>query len=719
MQTKFGWRLLAVLAVLAFVVAACTDDGGETTTTAAGETTTTAAGETTTTAAGETTTTAAGETTTTTEAPPEATYVNLCMDDVEYSTEPYAGEPPEITTGGFIYRTGMFSDITTDNYWNYGDPGSSVYTGYVLGNTKPALFGLDLPGLEVVAGLATTDDPGVASDNGDGTYSVTVAMRQDAVWSDGTPITAHDVVFTADTVCRLGLGGNWLGWYQWAQADSETGELREAIGLTAVEAVDDYTVKFTWNALPGLAYWPHGPGLGSVMPMHVWDSYVQEAKASDDPATALYGYAGVADVSGGPVIFASWEAGAFAQNVANPSYYDTGAEITSGGVTYTVGPYLSSHTFDVYGDQSAAVLALKAGEVDFLYNSLGLQRGLLEEITSDPNLTAIINPSNGHRYMAFNLRREPMAHEGFRDAVALMIDKELVTESILQNVAYPLYATVPAGNVAWFNQEMADEFAAQFTDLETAVGWDGEPFVDLEGNTYVASGTEARLHTAVKALLADGFSWPEGQTPDFSLEGGRGGAIIPGSGIMLDGEPVGELEIIGPGPGYDPLRATFGIIIAQAISDLGFDCRFTATDFNVLLTRVYEPNPDDPSELDFDMYLLGWSLGNPVLPGYHESFYASSGDALLYGGNNAAGWSNPDFDALVQEFNLAQTFEEAYDIMWQMEAILFDEKPVIPLFDTGIIEAYRSASVQYPFSDLLSGLQFGNGLPELVQPAAE
>jgi len=67
-QRKWSW--IALLAVLALLVAACGDDGAETTTTAA-ETTTTAAAETTTTApAEETTTTAAEETTTTAAAEP-------------------------------------------------------------------------------------------------------------------------------------------------------------------------------------------------------------------------------------------------------------------------------------------------------------------------------------------------------------------------------------------------------------------------------------------------------------------------------------------------------------------------------------------------------------------------------------------------------------------------------------------------------------------------
>lgn len=701
MRTKFGWRLLALLAVLAFVVVACTDDEGETTTTAASSTS-----EATTTTGGETTTT--GAETTTTVAP-----------------------------GGFTYRTGIFQDITTDNVWAYLDPQSTVWNGYVLGGTKPVLFAIDLPGLEVDNDLAASADPGVASDNGDGTWSVSVPLRQDATWSDGTPITANDIVFTAEVVRDFCLGGNWASNYQWearSRADEASGAtclpwetavpvLDEAgnpsLGLIAVEAVSDFEVKFTWNAQPGLAIWPHGPGLATIMPMHAWEATVEEARASEDPAEVLYGASGDVDVSGGPMIFDTWEPGAFVRNVANTTYYDIGREYTSGGVTFTSGPFLTDQTYEVYGDQSAAVLALKAGEVDYLYNSLGLQRGLLDQITDDENLTPIINSTYGFRYMAFNLRKEPMNRVGFREAVAFMIDKEYVTQSVLQGVAYPLYATMPAGNIAWFNEEAAGQMEATYTELTQDTRWDGQPFVDNGGTpddpaddvTYVAEGTEARLHAAVKALMADGFSWPEGQAPDYI-----DGAIVPGSGIMLDGAPVSqELVLLAPGPGYDPLRATFSLIIAQSISDLGFNCRALPTDFNVLVNTVYIP--DENGELTFDMYLLGWSLGSPVLPTYHESFWAGDQDTLISDGNNAAGFHNDEYDALVEEFNRATTFEEAYDILWEMEWILFNEKPNIPLFDTGIIEAYRSASVQYPFTETLSGLQFGNGLSALVQAA--
>ncbi len=41
--------------------------------------------------------------------------------------------------------------------------------------------------------------------------SVTVKLKDAATWSDGTPITAEDVVYTFDTIVKIGNGqGNSL-----------------------------------------------------------------------------------------------------------------------------------------------------------------------------------------------------------------------------------------------------------------------------------------------------------------------------------------------------------------------------------------------------------------------------------------------------------------------------------------------------------------------------
>jgi peptide/nickel transport system substrate-binding protein len=646
------WRWLAIVAVLAIVAAACQSGGGGTTAAPSdgGTATTSLSG-------GGATTTAAGE------------------------EEPTAGG--ELAT----YRLGTFADTTTDNYWAYLDPDSSVWNAYLLLDTKSSLYDYSYPGIELVSDLAASADVPTGAAEGDA-WAVEVAMREDATWSDGTPVTANDIAFTFATVRDLALGGNWLSEYPLPDPESP-----DVIGLTDVQAVDDYTVKLVFNQEPGLTIWPHGVGTASVMPAHTWEAIVEEAKASDDPAAALYAASGADnDLSSGTMVFAERQEGAFARSTANPNYYDTGAEVTSGGVTYTEGPFASEATFSVYGGQDAAVLALKAGEVDYLLNPLGMQRGLLAQVQDDPNLTAVVNPTFGFRYLAFNLREEPMSIPAFREALELMIDKEFMANNVLQGVAFPLYATMPEGNTKWYNAEVAEGFAAN----------------------YVGKTIQERIEGAVQILRDGGFSWETEPTVATDAEGNPLNAVNNGVGIMYNGAPVRPLEILAPGPGYDPLRATYSIWIETWLNQLGFEAEANPTDFNALVAAV---SPSAENTADFDMFILGWSLGNPAFPDYHRAFFHGSNDMLVNAGSNRGGYNSEEFNALSDQFLAAQSEEEAYDLMWQMEEVLFRDKPYILLFDTGILEFYRQESVEFPFTETLSGLQFLQGLQSTVQAA--
>ncbi len=120
---------------------------------------------------------------------------------------------------------------------------------------------------------------------------------------------------------------------------------------------------------------------------------------------------------------------------------------------YQIGPHVPNVIYNIYGTQDAAVLALASGEVDFLLNSLGLQRGLRDQVVGNPDLDAFQNPSNGCRYLAFNMRKSPNDSKEFRQAVATLIDKEYITGNVLQNTAIPVYGMVPEGNTFWYNPD--------------------------------------------------------------------------------------------------------------------------------------------------------------------------------------------------------------------------------------------------------------------------
>jgi ABC-type transport system substrate-binding protein len=276
----------------------------------------------------------------------------------------------------------------------------------------------------------------------------------------------------------------------------------------------------------------------------------------------------------------------------------------------------------------------------------------------------------------------------FRDALALMIDKEFMANNVLQGVAIPFYASIPEGNTKWYNAEVVEEIASE----------------------YVGKSTGDRLDEAMALLRQAGFTWEVEPTMDDADV-----TVLAGSGIMLNGQLVPELEILAPGPGYDPLRATYSVWVETWLEQLGFEANANPTDFNAIVDAVY--TADSNNELNFDMFILGWSLGNPALPTHYEAFWSARNDTLLNGGNNSVGFNNPEFESLIDQFNATQDESAAYRLMWEMEQILADEKPYVLLFDTGILEFYRQANVAYPFTETLYGLQNLQGLQGVVRGA--
>lgn len=606
----------------------------------------------------------------------------------------------EASTKEFPYQTAIFEDIETNNYWAYLND-SDVYTGYVLGNTKCALFGSEAPTFSLIPNLAAADWSKYPVEQINGKWVAEAELQKNLKWSDGEPITAADFEFTFSTVKEVGLTENWAG--SWYPVDA--GET-EQTGVVSVEAVDKRTVRFTFNQRPGLAIWPFSIGTASIMAEHHWKDIVDKALASKNPAKTLTSADGAGDPSCGPLVFNSREAGSYASVKPNKNWHMDGTKMThyeGGGVkmvdsdrgingvfggpgegkkltTYTVGPYLEEEIFTLYKNQEASVLALRKGDVQFIYNSLGMKRGLQENVLSDQALQSVTNRAYGMRYIAFNFRKAPMNDKAFRQALVTIIDRKKMAEEVLGGVAYPLYTALPSGNKLWYSEEVGDQIAARYSGEDE--------FVQFE--------------KAVQILADAGYTWKKKPKVTGS---GENRQKVKGEGIIMpNGEPMPELKLDAPSAGYDPLRATYAKYVEGWADELGIPLSANNIAFDAVV--------DSMQSKKFDMYMLGFSLGGAGFPTYYESFWSSNGSW------NYAGWSNKEYDKAVQEYMSAKSIEEAKQIMWQeLEPILAEEVPWIFLFDTPILEFYRKESVNYPFNQTLGGIQYLNGMPDTVAAA--
>ncbi|MFQ6030754.1 MAG: ABC transporter substrate-binding protein, partial [Dehalococcoidia bacterium] len=555
--------------------------------------------------------------------------------EVVATPTPSASAPPAPVSapvpGNQVYQLGIFEDLTTTNFWAYLGPDTTVWNQYVLGGGKPSLYTYSDKRFDWIPSQAADFPTPLQEETigGKTLWTSEVELKQGVQWSDGREVTAEDFVFTAHTVRDLQLTGNWP-----SIVDPEFFDHAEALG--------PHRLKVFFKQKPGLARWQFGLAFMPMLSQAYWEGVVAEARQQGDlpeQQKALYAHVPENEPTAGGFDLDKWEKGAFAEKSRNPDYFFSGstvalyangayAESKTGAydfsafgeptgdkiLEYSVGPYAESSIYSIYGSQDTAVLALKKGDIDFMLNPLGLQRGLQQQLEGEPGLATIENPSNGVRYMSFNLRKPPMHLKPFRQAVATLIDKEFITSTVLQGVAIPVYTMVPEGNGAWYN-----------------------PDVPLIGQGLSRA---ERLAQAVELLKGAGFTWEKepkaSEDGRFVEERGRGLK-------MPNGEPVPELEIMSPSAGYDPLRSTFAIWIERWLNDVGIPARANLTGFNVIVEKVFE-------QQDFDIWILGWSLSQ--YPDYLEAFFHSRHSDP--GGHNAGGYSNPEFDRLADEL-LAET----------------------------------------------------------------
>ncbi len=590
-----------------------------------------------------------------------------------------------------VYRIGIAEDLTTTNYWAYLGPDGTVWNGYVLGGSKPVLYSYSAQRYEWIPSLAS-DFPSPLMEevvDGETFWTTEVVLKQGVMWSNGNEVTAEDFAFTAHTASDLQLTGNWPS-------------IVDPDYFDHAEAIDHHSLKIYFKQKPGLARWQFGLAFMPIFSKSYWEPVVDLSRQSGDlteQQKALFAHVPDGEPSAGGFLFDQWERGAFAENDANPDYYFSGSQVvqysngayseSKSGVyeftafgepvgettlRYTEGPNSESTIYSIYGSQDAAVLALKKGDIDFMLNPLGLSKGLQDQVTGEPGLTTIENTSDGMRYLGFNFRKAPMDHKAFRQAVATLIDKEFLVDTVLQGVAIPIYTTVPEGNAAWYN-----------------------PDVPLIGRGL----SRAERVTQAVALLKDaGFSWdtePRMSEHDNFVEQLGEGLKLP------NGEPVPSMEVLAPSPGYDPLRSTFAIWIERWLNEIGIPLRANLTGFNVIVERVF-------NQQDFDMWILGWSLS--AFPDYLEAFFHSKHSGLE--GHNPGGYSNPEFDRLAEQLLAETDLETARKQVFEMQGFLADDLPYVVLFDTPIVETFRSERVEFPYTDTWGGLQSVSGMPALV-----
>jgi ABC-type oligopeptide transport system substrate-binding subunit len=315
--------------------------------------------------------------------------------------------------------------------------------------------------------------------------------------------------------------------------------------------------------------------------------------------------------------------------------------------------------------------ALSQGREDAIINPNNLTDDWLRQTAASDDILHYISQQNGLAYLAFNLRRQPLDRLEFRQALEVLIDREKIVQDDLEGMVFPAFSIIPAANAFWQNPDL---------------GSDEDSYSPKE-----------RLDFAIRILTDAGWSWREEPSWDAALN-----QIIPGDELRTpDGSAVPEIGLIFPKPEEDLLMAAFGQEIADLLVALGVSLIPESLTRNEIVNRTLIAGGS------FDLYLLDWRF--PLYPGYLCALFNSENDTLLTGGYNTTGYDNPTFDSQCDRFLEETEVQLAQQQARQMQVMLADDRPYIPLFYPQVLDMTRE-NVIIPFLPELDGIAGAGGM---------
>ncbi|MDM8166256.1 extracellular solute-binding protein [Roseovarius sp.] len=448
-------------------------------------------------------------------------------------------------------------------------------------------------------------------------------MRPEAEFSDGTPVTAHDVLFSHNLLLDEGLKS-------YAEA------VRKRI--PKAEVIDDHTIKFYFA--DGISRRSLIDQVGSVP---VWSKkWFEESGAKLDESRLE------TSPGSGPYVIEDIDVNRRVILKRNPDYWGWDLPINKG-----------RHNFDTirleyFADSTAAFEAFKAGEVTYRteadpkkwasgYDFPALNRGdvVREELPDGmpPNMSGIV----------FNLGSEPLKDKRVREAVALALNFEWTNKSLL----YGLYEQqrsysdgtrleakgLPEGEELEFLKSLGDVVPEEiFTE---------EPWVPHESDPDRLSSRK-NLRQALK--LFEEAGWTVG-------EGGRL--------RNAEGETM-RLDFLFNASDEATSRAIAENFIVN-LKAMGVDARFESVDSSQYSLRERDRDYD----LVFDGYpaLLGTGTGLAQRLGSEAAEYS------LF---NPAGLASPLVDRIIEESLMTESQEEEDVTIRALDRALRHEFIVIP-----------------------------------------
>ncbi len=311
------------------------------------------------------------------------------------------------------------------------------------------------------ATYAPTAGPGLVSDYSLDGQTYTFTIHDNATFSDGTDVTADDVLFTFLGVLNPATASPNATYFNSivGAADYIAGTTDEVPGIQVVDA-KSLTIEL---ATPDASF------LYNLRNIHVVPKAALDGKdLTNDPFFD-------APVGAGPFRFVSWSVGSDWVAEKNEHYYQEGK------------PYLDGVIHRVIPDANTLALALQTGEIDgSVYPAPTVQ----DLIAENPDMTFIVPPFTSADGWTFNFDNEWLAMKEVRQAIVHAINVEQYAADSLMGMG-----GVAAGPIAPDNWAFDPE-------LEP-LAYDPDRSRELLASVEFPEGTEIRATVNIGNVLRE------------------------------------------------------------------------------------------------------------------------------------------------------------------------------------------------------------------------
>ena len=318
----------------------------------------------------------------------------------------------------------------------------------------------------------------------DGTV-YTFKLRDNGKWSDGSPVTAEDFVFSFQRVEDPKTAAGYANILLPIKNAEKVNKGDLPVDQLGIKAVDDKTVEITLERPTPF-----------FLELLAHQTALPVSKASVEKNGADFVKPGVM-VSNGAYKLVAHVPNDSLTTQKNENYWDAANVKIDKVVFYPI------------DDQAASVRRFEAKEMDLVYNFSADQIERLKKSYGDE---VHVSPTLATYYYAFDTRQEPYSDVRVRQALSMAVDRDFLAKEIYSGSQLPAYSMVPPGIETYGAPSKADfadmsqldrEDKAIALMKEAGYGEGGKP-LDIEIR-YNTNPNHERVATAVADMWKNTF----------------------------------------------------------------------------------------------------------------------------------------------------------------------------------------------------------------------